>query len=991
MPRASLTTILHHLRRLAAGDTVGLPDRELLARFTAGREPSAFEALVERHGPMVWGVCRRVLGRCPDAEDAFQATFLVLARKAGSLRQPEAVGCWLYGVAHRIAVRARATAARRGTGELPPEMAGRAPDPLDEVSGRELCALLDEELNRLPARFRDPLVLCCLQGRARDEAARALGWSLGTLKRRLEQGRVRLRGRLARRGLALPAALLTLEVTGPAEAVPPALAAAAARAALSFASGEAAAGTVSAGAVTLAEGALQSVPAARMPAVLALALALAVTAAGAGLFFHPSPQAPESAPPIPDVGKPKSDLFGDPLPDGAVARIGTTRLAHNQPIGGLSFSADGKLLASSDWGEVRLWDVASGRELRRWKGANPALSPDGKVLVFDDPPPHPLEQGATLTLCIADTATGKTIRRPLVRNAEEGRIQTGGTLVAFSPDGKRFAWCVAENVILHLCDAGTGEELWHKRLQHEGWENNIFAPLVRGLAFSPDGKILVAVCPDEKQAVEAIDTVTGRTLRQFSGSADLACAFSPDGKYLAASGRDAVQVWETATWKEKPGFESNWHGDGTCLGFSAEGKDLIVGTCYSFGQITVLDLATGKALCNSELTKDQPFDWTRTPQLGSVALAANGKVAAWGLGETNPGWIGQAFGHRIHLRDPATGKELWPVGDQPQASNIFATTPDGKAIAAPCLDGNVRLWDTATGKELQQFVGGKGELRFLRFSPDGKELIAAWDQTGTGIPNDVRAYFIWDAATGKERRRFVSPQGYCSRCTELSPDGKLLAEGEFELNHPCKVRWYDLATGNEVGTSDGAHEDFVQSLAFSADGLLLASAGRDAQVRVWELATGKQRSAFPQPRKPDHDLGFDFCQVAFTADGKTLLASQRGFYPCEGEVPGRVQPGNCVVLWDLDAGKPRCRHENPVKDATSTTYYPEENVLAFKGHMSGKIHLWDPETGREVSGLKRPALYADGMVFRSDGSPLATRDADGTILIWDLTGPALKP
>jgi RNA polymerase sigma factor (sigma-70 family) len=988
MPRASLNHVLHLLRLRVAGDAAGLPDRELLARFTAGREPTVFEALVGRHGPMVWGVCRRVLGRCPDAEDAFQATFLVLARKAGSLRRPEAVGCWLYGVAHRIAVRARATAARQRTGELPPDVAGHAPDPLDEVSGRELCVLLDEELNRLPAKYRDPLVLCCLEGRARDEAARMLGWSLGTLKRRLEQGRERLRGRLARRGLTLPAALLTLELTGPAEAVPLALTAATARAALSFASGEAVAGAVSSPAAALAEWALQAMPAKRLWAVLMLALAVPVTAAGAGLLFGPWPQPPESGPPVVENVKPKTDLFGDPLPDGAVARIGTTRLAHNQPIGSLSFSADGKRLASSDWGEVRLWDVATGRELRRWKGANPTLSPDGKVLVFDDPSPHPLEVSARLTLCIADTATGKTIRRPLERSANEGALQPGGSQVAFSPDSKRFAWCVAENVILHLCDTATGQDLWHKHLQHEGWEVGIFTPLVRDLAFSPDGKTLVAVNPDKKQTVEVIDTATGRTLRQLSvGSRAYVCAFGPDGKYLATCG-DEVRVWETATWKEQPGSGTSFPWYSRCLGFSADGKELIVGDCNNGGHFTVLDLTTGKVLGESELMKDPGRGWGAwPPNLGSVALAANGKVAAWALGQTNPGWIGMALGKRIHLCDPATGKELWPAGSQPQERNTFATTPDGKAIAAPGLDGNLRLWDTATGKELRQFAGGQGELRFLRFLPDGKELIAAWDQSGRTYE---RTYFIWDAATGKERHRFVLPQGYGSICTELSPDGKLLAEGEFELNHPCKVRWFDLATGKEVGTSAGAHEDFVQALAFSSDGLLLASAGRDFKVRVWELATGKQRVVLALPRKEGRSDGTEFCSVAFTADGKTLLSSERQWYQRDGEKPGYVEAGNRVILWDLTTGEPRRQYENPIKhDATSRYFFPEENVLAFR-ELLGRIHLWNIGTGREVSRLKRQTLYADGMVFGPDGRPLATQDSDGTLLIWDLNEPAPK-
>ena len=187
-------------------------------RFTVNREQAGFEVLVERHGPMVWGVCRRVLGRCPDAEDAFQATFLVLARKAGSLRL--AGGGRLLAVRRRPPCRrgARATAARLRA-SCRRTWRRLAPDPLDEVSGRELCALLDDELNRLPAKYRDPLVLCCLEGRVRDEAARMLGWSLGTLKRRLEQARAAARP-VARRGLTLPAALLALELTRPAEAAP---------------------------------------------------------------------------------------------------------------------------------------------------------------------------------------------------------------------------------------------------------------------------------------------------------------------------------------------------------------------------------------------------------------------------------------------------------------------------------------------------------------------------------------------------------------------------------------------------------------------------------------------------------------------------------------------------------------------------------------------------------------------------------------------------
>src|SRR5262249_31655390 len=165
---------------------------QLLERFALQREDAAFTALVRRHGPLVLGVCRRILHNWHDAEDAFQATFLVLARKAGSITKQESVASWLYQVAYRTAVRARARTARRQERE---QRAGtpEADGTLAEVTGRELVAVLDEELYQLPQRYRAPLVLCYLQGRTRDQAARQLGWSLRALKHLLERARQRLR------------------------------------------------------------------------------------------------------------------------------------------------------------------------------------------------------------------------------------------------------------------------------------------------------------------------------------------------------------------------------------------------------------------------------------------------------------------------------------------------------------------------------------------------------------------------------------------------------------------------------------------------------------------------------------------------------------------------------------------------------------------------------------------------------------------------------
>ena len=211
MGRGQPGSALRQLRALfAVGTATGLTDGELLDRYTARRAESAeaaaaaemaFAALVDRHGPMVWGVCRRVLGDTHEAEDAFQATFLVLVRKAGSVRVDGSLGRWLYGVAHRVALRARSEAERRGSriDRVPPRSSD---DPAGEVELSDLRDAMSEELDRLPAKYRCPIELCHLQGMTYDQAARQLDWPVATVKSRLTEGRLRLRQRLARRGLA---------------------------------------------------------------------------------------------------------------------------------------------------------------------------------------------------------------------------------------------------------------------------------------------------------------------------------------------------------------------------------------------------------------------------------------------------------------------------------------------------------------------------------------------------------------------------------------------------------------------------------------------------------------------------------------------------------------------------------------------------------------------------------------------------------------------
>jgi RNA polymerase sigma factor (sigma-70 family) len=311
-----MNTVLRHLRRVALLDRgEGPSDGHLLEAFVQHRDETAFEVLLRRHAPMVWGVCQRILGNRLDAEDALQATFLVLVRKAAAIRPRERVGPWLWGVAYRTSLKARAMNAKRRIKEQQTKARGR-PDHHADAATEELLERLDRALSQLPAKYRVPVVLCELEGRSRREVAGRLGLAEGTLSWRLAQAKKMLAHKLARGGAALsaPAVAAVLSQGAASADLSPSLLTATIRAGMQVAAGRRAVEAVSAQVAALSAGVVKTMLLNKLK-VVALAVLLSVGTVGLvyqAALAQPTPSLQDRSPAPPDG---RASQVGRPAPD----------------------------------------------------------------------------------------------------------------------------------------------------------------------------------------------------------------------------------------------------------------------------------------------------------------------------------------------------------------------------------------------------------------------------------------------------------------------------------------------------------------------------------------------------------------------------------------------------------------------------------------------------------------------------------------------------
>jgi RNA polymerase sigma factor (sigma-70 family) len=951
MAPPSSATLIRRFCRLASPPA---PDAELLGRWVGQRDEGAFAALVARHGPMVLGVCRRVLGNVHDAEDAFQAAFLVLSRKAASLRRPEAVGGWLHGVAVRLARKASRAADRRPAPGRPadPEAADPHPDPLDALSARELLSLIDEEVAALPEVYRLALVLCDLEECAQPEAARRLGWSHGSLRGRLLRGRALLRRRLGRRGVAPTsvACVLTAGLTSGAAkaAVPPALAAGVARSAALFAACPTAVG-VAPGAAALARQGLRGLAWARFRLVAALLLTLGTAAAGVGVLAGPSQPAEqrasaESPTPLEQATDKPADRAnvrrgqdGEPLPAEAVARLGTTRLRHGGVVERLAFTPDGKALISSGGGSgVRVWDVATGRETRRFNepGARGAsVSPDGKALAV-------LVSGAAEPVVIYDLAGGKALRR----FGHPGQFGD----VLYSPDGRCLAVFRWANTI-ELWDPGTGR-LLHNLTGHD--------EQVWSVAFSCDGKTLVSAGDDK--TIRLWNTATGKQVRQIAHTGRVSkLALSADGKLLATIDHTKkqdgsvttwrpdyrVRVWDVAAGKKlrqlampakevSRGVRAGFYS----LAFAPDRKTLVAGAIVD-GTLRVWDAATGREV-------RQMTDFSGT--VGPLAISPDGKTLAAAHGNTN-----------LRLVDLASGKDLVATHGHQSYVSSAAVTADGRTVVTAGGDETLRSWDPATGRELRQRTLPAGHSSYTLVLPGGKFYLTAASD---------KVFRIHDLETGKERATFRGQDPYR---WALSSDRKTFASAGPDKT----VQLTDTATGRPRHTLSGVQ---AAGMAFTADGRLLAVWDNQKAVTVWDVATSKKLRQFAAPAPDDGPLLGEPLPYAadLSPDGGLFAIGFQGLSAAH-----RVLP-----VLDTTSGKEVCHFSVADDGVAKLQFSPDGKSLAWCGWTDGTVSLGEVATG----GVRRRFAGHHGRVvclaFSADGKTLVSGSEDTTAMVWDLTG-----
>jgi WD40 repeat protein len=667
-----------------------------------------------------------------------------------------------------------------------------------------------------------------------------------------------------------------------------------------------------------------------MPSFRLRLLALAALA----LLAPRAPGAPSAD--KPEKGGVRKDLFGDPLPAGAVARLGSVRLRHENNIQSLAFSPDGKQLITGSYTRTLcFWDAASGKELRRLTIGSTGItsaqfSGDGKALAVGS------NDGSVRILDPVSGAERKTLRDPFAAY--------GTTQVALSRDGKTLLATTQHSRNLLLWDVESG-----RLRQRYGLPNyNSNQP---PMAFTPDGKQFLAPSADNR--LHVFDAASGKALRALEGpEADrpellkrrtFSLAVAPDGKTVALSStsqRDLV-VLDFATGKvarrlgdaDHPRLAGRY-GVARSLAFTPDSRFLVAG---GDGQLTVWGVASGKVLRQFEVPASYP---------PTLAVSRDGRQAA------------TFNGNAIYLYDIRAGKALHAGEGHQTGVNRVVFSADGTRLFS--AGGNsLRAWDAASGKPVDQLrPGGTYNLAHLRATPGGK---------GVRWVSYDRALLEWRPGVDREARRLTAPvpvTNFSLNQSLVSPDGKLLAGVD---SNDSKLRLYDLTSAKPPRELTVLPNPWSNVLSFSPDGRRLAVLTQeDRTVRIYDVASATEvRMLAPEAGSPS----FYGAWAQFSADGRSLLKF-------DGE----------LRCYELANGGERFRLPRDGVYSQQAAWSADGRLLA-RAAGGSTVSVHDTWTGREVLRRDTQQGQVTALALGPGGRFLATGGANTTVLVWEL--PAL--
>jgi RNA polymerase sigma factor (sigma-70 family) len=910
-------------------------DAELLRHFVETRDETAFAEIVRRHGGLVRGVAHRLLVDTDMAHDVFQATFLLLAKKAKHGNWGRTVGPWLYQVACRVANKARVRRARqsiRFAGTV--DAATTATQPIDHLIWTDVRKTLDEELSRLPAIYRDPLLLCYLEGLSRDEAADALGCTLIVLKGRLERGRTALRRGLESRGLTLSVGLAATFMHGSS------ISAKSCEELARLAAGSVLGVPIPASLRHLIQmgssgTAMKAVTLAGVLTVLSLGMAISLSEPG-----HRS-DATDPKPTNPADAKSEKAAETDtiPLPAGAIARLGSTSFRHSW-LSDFVVLKDGKsVLTAGNDGILRYWNLNTGHQFRKvaLEGRKASfrvvsLSPDGKLFAATE--------GNRLDIWDADTGN-------LLKSFPSLKI-TASQFLYFSPNGDYLTIGTFQRTASLLA--------WKTDLTERPIplpKTQIGGDSTFHACFTPDSSRIVAGGGfGEKLCVFEVKDLSTVMELQCNAATSIV---TRDGKTLVVNSlRQGVEssdvcLFDMSTGQEKGRFplpESYFR-----LDVSPDGRTL---ACGWSDQSCIVDLATGKV--RHKFT-GRPLEVTFTPDGNTLVARAGPYLRIW---------------------NASTGQERNPQPGNFGHDSVLAVSPDGRVLAsADWMSQEVTLWDLKNGRILHELPVGGNEKRYicdLAFSPNGKLLFAA---QGKGFIQS------WNPTTGEEKAsiQLTRKDGVAAGPRDLdslsfyhfhvSTDGRCVTALE---------RWWS----RHVGPGPASPTTFTRLGTWDlSTGKVISEYEYPEELRRW-IWIGKSSTAL---------LGNNGLSILKQVPGKFQFniseVAPRG--PIAASPDGRLVAG----LVSIPDGKPETKTMRVWEAATgrpiSTIQVSKADYLALGSDdrtlvyaESRTLHILDLATGRERGRIQSDVNVA-GLILTPDGRSAITPLDDGTGLVWNLT------